>query len=128
MQRQRDKRAVKKFFRKLLIGLTYVPRVIVSDKLKSYAAAKREILLGGNIASSGIAIIAENSPQPTRQREQHMPRFKSPGDAQRFLSAYAPISQHFRARRYRFAAPAYRQELRTRFRVWQETTTPVLAG
>jgi putative transposase len=47
VQRQRDKRAVEKFFRKLLIGLTYVPRVIISDKLKSYAAAKRKILLGG---------------------------------------------------------------------------------
>jgi putative transposase len=46
VQRRRDKRAAKKFFRKLLKGLAYVPRVIVSDKIKSYAAAKREILGG----------------------------------------------------------------------------------
>ena len=46
VQRRRDKRAAKKFFRKLLKGLTYVPRVIVTDKLKSYGAAKREILPG----------------------------------------------------------------------------------
>jgi putative transposase len=46
VQRRRDKWAAKKFFRKLLKGLTYVPRVIVTDKLKSYGAAKREILPG----------------------------------------------------------------------------------
>ena len=47
VQRRRAKRAAKKFFRKLLKGLLYVPRVIVTDKLKSYGAAKREILPGG---------------------------------------------------------------------------------
>ena len=52
-----------------------------------------------------------NSHQPTRQRERRMQRCKSPGHAQRFLSAYGPIAQHFRPRRHRFAAPAYRQEL-----------------
>ena len=46
VQRRRDKKAAKKFFRKLLKGLMYVPRVIVTDKLKSYGAAKREILPG----------------------------------------------------------------------------------
>jgi putative transposase len=57
-----------------------------------------------------------------------MQRFKSPGQAQQFLSAYGPISQHFRPRRHRFAAPAYRQELQTRFQIWQEITTPALAA
>jgi putative transposase len=42
VQRQRNKKAAKKFFRKLLKGLTYVPRVLIADKLKSYGAAKRE--------------------------------------------------------------------------------------
>jgi len=46
VQRRRDKWAAKKFFRKLLKGLSYVPRVIITDKLKSYGAAKREILPG----------------------------------------------------------------------------------
>ena len=46
VQRRRDKRAAKRFFRKLLKGLTYVPRVIVTDKLKSYGATKRELLPG----------------------------------------------------------------------------------
>ena len=69
-----------------------------------------------------------NSHQPTRQREQRMQRFKSPGHAQCFLSAYGPISQHFRPHRHRYSAPAYRQELKERFQIWQEITTPALAA
>ena len=46
VQRRRNKQAAKKFFRKLLKGLLYVPRVIITDKLKSYGAAKREMLPG----------------------------------------------------------------------------------
>src|SRR5712692_6061761 len=52
VQRRRDKKAAKRFFRKLLKGLTYVPRIIVTDKLKSYGAAKRELLPGWNIGST----------------------------------------------------------------------------
>src|SRR5215218_6257437 len=129
VQRRRDKQAAKKFFRKLLKGLTYVPRVIVTDKLKSYAAAKREILPGvGHRQDRHFNNRAENSHQPTRQRERRLQRFKSPGQAQRFLSAYGPISQHFRLRRHQFAAPTYRQELRKRFQICQEITTLALAA
>lgn len=104
--RHRDKRAAKKFFCKLLKGLTYVPRVIVTDKLKSYEAAKREILPGVEHRQHRyLNNRVENAHQPTRQREQRQ-RFKSPGHAQRFLSAYGPIAQHFCPRRHRFAAPA----------------------
>ena len=102
VQRRRDKRAAKKFFRKLLKGLTYVPRVIITDKLKSYGATKREILPGVEHRQHRyLNNRAENSHQPTRQREQRLQRFKSLGHAQRFLSAYGPIAQHFRPRRYR---------------------------
>src|SRR5882672_1825443 len=70
VQRHRDKQAAKKFFRKLLKGLTYVPRVIVSDRLKSYAAAKRELLPGVEQRQHRyLNNRAENSHQPTRQRE-----------------------------------------------------------
>jgi putative transposase len=57
-----------------------------------------------------------------------MQRLKSPGHAQRFLAAYGPIAQHFRPRRHRLAAAAYRQELQNRFKLWQEITTPALAA
>jgi putative transposase len=129
VQRRPDKRAAKKFFRKLLKELTYVPWVLIPDKLKRYGAAKREILpVVEHRQHRYLNNRAENSHQPTRRREQRMQRFKSPGQAQRFLAACGPIAQHFRPRRHRFAAPAYRQERGERFQIWQEITTPALAA
>jgi putative transposase len=121
VQRQRNKKAAKKFFRKLLKGLTYVPRVIITDKLKSYSAAKQEVLPGVEHRQHRyLNNRAENSHQPTRQREQRMQRFKSAGHAQRFLAAYGPIAQHFRPRRHLLPTPAYRQEMALRFQIWRE--------
>ena len=121
VQSRRNKKAAKKFFRKLLKGLRYVPRVIITDKLKSDGAAKREILPGVEHRQHRyLNNRAENSPQPTRQRERRMQQFKSPGQAQRFLSAYGPIAQHFRLRRHLLPAPEYRQELGQRFHTWQD--------
>jgi putative transposase len=110
VQRRRDKKAAKQFFRKLLTGLAYVPWVIITDTLRSYGAAKREMLP------------SVEHRQPTRQREQPMQRFKSPGHAQRCLSAYGPIAQSFRPRRHRCSASEYRQEMRKRFDTWRELT------
>jgi putative transposase len=73
VQRRRDKHAAKTFFRKLLKGLAYVPRVIITDKLKSYGAAKGEILPGVEHRQHRyLNNRAENSHQPTRQRERRM--------------------------------------------------------
>jgi putative transposase len=106
-----------------------VPWVIITDKLKSYGAAKREILPRGEHRQHRYRNNrAENSHQPTRLRERRMQRLKSPGYAQRFLSASGPIAQHFRPRRHRFSAPAYRQAMKNRFYSWQEITTLVLAA
>jgi putative transposase len=103
--------------------------VIVTDKLKSYGAAKREILPGVEHRQHRyLNNRAKNSHQPTRQREQHRQRFKSPGHAQRYLSAQGPIAQHFRSRRHRFSTPAYHHELRNRLQIWQELTTAALAA
>jgi putative transposase len=123
VQRQRHKKAAKKFFRKLLKSLRYAPRVISTDKLRGYRAAKRELLPSvEHRRHRYLNNRAENSHQPTRQRERRMQRFKSPGHAQRFLAAYGPIASHFRPRRHRFSAPAYRQEMGQRFQVWREVT------
>jgi putative transposase len=109
VQSRRNKQAAKKFFRKLLKGLQYVPRVIITDKRKSYGAAKREIL-------------PRVEHRQTRQREHRMQGFKSAGHAQRFLSAYGPIAQHFRPRRHLLSASEYRKEMRQRFESWAEIT------
>jgi putative transposase len=67
VQSRRNKQAAKKFFRKLLKGLRYVPRVIITDKLKSYGAAKREILPGVEHRQSRyLNNRCENSHRPTR--------------------------------------------------------------
>jgi putative transposase len=129
VQRRRNKGAAKKFFHKLLKGCQYAPRVIITDKLKSYGAAKRESLPGVEHRQHRyLNNRAENSHQPTRQRERRMQGFKSAGHAQRFLSAYGPIAQHFRPRRHRFSAPVYRQEMRNRFEVWGEITGMAIAA
>ncbi len=92
-------------------------------------AAKREILPGVEHRQPRyLNNRAENSHQPTRQRERRMQQFKSPGHAQRFLSAYAPIAQHFRPRRYLLPAREYRQALIQRFQIWQAMTGTALAA
>src|ERR671919_2070276 len=123
VQSRRNKKAAKKFFKKLLKGLRYVPRVIITDKLKSYAAAKRELLPGVEHRQHRYRNNrCENSHRSTRQREYRMQGFKSAGHAQRFLSAYGPLTQHFRPRRHLWSASDYRQEMRKRFASWAEVT------
>src|SRR5260370_13172488 len=123
VQSQRNKHAAKRFFRKLLKGLQYVPRVIITDKLKSYGAAKREILRSvEHRQHKGLTNRAENSHQPTRLREKKMRRFKSAKQAQRFLSAFGPIAGHFQPRRHRLRAEEYRAFLQDKFQIWNEVT------
>lgn len=122
-QTRRDKPAAKKFFRTLLKAQCHVPRVLVTDKLRSYAAAKRELMPRvEHRTHKRLNNRAENSHQPTRERERRMKRFKSAGQAQRFLSAFGVIGNHFRPGRHQIAAQTYRQFLSERFRVWNEIT------
>ncbi|MCM3905526.1 MAG: IS6 family transposase [Pyrinomonadaceae bacterium] len=121
VQTSRDKRAAKKFFRKLLKGLRYVPRVIVTDKLRSYGAGKAELLPSVEHCQQKYQNNrAENSHQPTRLRERVMRRFKSAGHAQRFLSAFGVITSHFRVGRHLYRASGYREVMESRFAVWKD--------
>src|SRR5438445_4079276 len=121
VQSRRDKKAAKKFFRKLLKGLRYVPRAIITDKLRSYSAAKAEMLPSvEHLQQKYENKRAENSHQPTRLRERVMRRFKSAGHAQRFLSAFGIITSHFRVGRHLYRAHGYREVRKSRFAVWQE--------
>ena len=129
VQSRRDKRAATKFFRRLLKYLAYVPRVLITDKLASYSAAQREILPSvEHRRHKGLNNRAENAHQPTRERERRMRRFKSPGHAQRFLAAYGPIASHFRPRRHRLTATAYRQQRDDAFATWCEITNVAVAA
>lgn len=89
VQNRRDKAATRRFFRRLLTRTCTVPRVIVTDKLRSYGAAHREVMSSvEHRQSKYLNNRAENSHQPTRQRERPMKGFRSIGAAQRFLSAF----------------------------------------
>jgi putative transposase len=122
MQSRRDAGAAKRFFKRLLKGLQYVPRVLITDKLRSYGVAKRELLPGVEHRKSRYLNRAANSHRPTRRRERQMQRFKSSPQAQRFLSAHAFIYGHFHPRRHRMAAGRYRASRATAFKVWQQET------
>jgi putative transposase len=121
LQRHRDTNAAKRFFRKLLKKQGFVPRVIVTDKLKSYEAAKKRVLPSvEHRQHKGLNNRSENSHQPTRVRERRMRRFKSAGQAQRFLSAFEPIRGHFHPKQHELTAKRYREQLRQRFEDWRE--------
>jgi putative transposase len=120
---RRDAKAAIRFFRKLLTGLEYVPRVLVTDKLASYGVAHRRLMRGvEHRRSKYLNNRAENSHQPTRQRERAMKRFTSAGHTQRFLSAVSGISPHFRPRRHLLHAEEYRREMANRFSTWNDVT------
>ena len=128
VQSRRNAVAANRFFRKLLKGLRYVPRVLVTNKLASYQVAHREVLPSvTHRRSKYLNNRAENSHQPTRIRERAMKRFASPGQAQRFLFAFSHIRQHFRPRRHLISAPQWRTEMTNRFAVWDEITVAAAA-
>jgi putative transposase len=118
---RRDKKAAKRFFRKLLKRLRYVPRVIITDKLKSYSAARAEVMPSVEHCQQKYQNNrAENSHQPTRLRERVMRWFKSAGHAQRFLSAFGIIMSYFRPGRHLYRRGGYREVMRSRFMTWEE--------
>jgi putative transposase len=125
VQARPDGQAAKRFFKRLLTDLHYQPRVIVTDKLRSYGVAQRQILPGVEHRQSRyLNNRAENSHRPTRRRERQMQRFKSSRHAQDFLSAHSFIDGHFFPRRHQLPAPDYREIRSHAFNVWhQETIT-----
>ncbi len=114
VQSRRDRRAAKRFFRKLLKGQGSVPLRLVTDKLRSYPAALRSVMPSVIHSTKQYENNrAEVSHQPTRQRERQMRKFKSPGQAQRFLSVHGLVQNLFRVGRHLLQARHHR-ELRGR--------------
>src|SRR6187397_865282 len=123
VQSRRDKRAAKRLLRKLLKRQMRPPRVMVTDKLASYPAAKKELMLGvEHRRHKGLNNRAENSHQPTRRRERQMKRFKSARQAQRFLSAHDQINNLFHLYRDHLPAAEYRAVRPQAFAIWAEVT------
>ena len=109
--------------RKLLPGCPAVPRGIMTEQGKSYGAAPRASLPGVEQRQSrALTTRCANAQRPTRQRARRLPGCPSPGQAQRFLSAYGPIAPPFRPRRPLGSASTERQEMRPRFERGAEMT------
>src|ERR671913_1393472 len=109
VQSRRNATAAKRLLRKLLKKQGVAPRVMISDKLASYGAAKREIMPGvEHRQHKGLNNRAENSHQPARRRERQMKRFTSARHVQRFVSIHDPIANLFYLRRDHVTASQYR--------------------
>ncbi|MFC9949106.1 transposase, partial [Streptomyces prasinus] len=121
VRNRRDTAAARRFFRTLLKKTCLVPRMVVTDTLRSYGAAHREVLPSvEHRCHKGLNNRAENSHQPTRQRERVIKGFRSVGGAQRFLSAFSGISPHFRPHRHLMTASDHRAEMTVRFAIWDQ--------
>ncbi len=120
---RRDRRAATRFFRKMLQHQRQPPRQLITDKLRSYGAAHREVFPSvehrtGQYENNR----AEASHQPTRQKERQMRRFKSIVQTQRFLSVHGPIQNLFRVGRHHLKAHHHRLLRDRAFSDWREMT------
>ena len=123
LQARRDGAAAKRFFRRLLKNHHDEPRKIVTDKLRSYGVAHRELIPEAFHETSQYANNrAELSHQPTRVRERGMRRFKSTRQAQRFLSVHAAVYNLFNLGRHLVSASHYRDLRQGAFTSWESVT------
>ena len=123
VQSRRNRRAAVRFFRTLLNKQGCLPRRLITDKLRSYAAAHRTVMPSVIHCTDQYANNrAEVSHQPTRQRERQMRRFKSAAHLQHFASVHGVVRNLFRVGRHLLRAVHHRS-LRTRsFRTWDTVT------
>ena len=97
VQPRRNAKSALRFFKKLLKGLRYVPRVMITDKLRSYEAAKKKVLKTTEHCShKRLNNRIEASHQTTRIKEKVMRGFKSSKQAQLFLSVFGVLINHFK--------------------------------
>jgi putative transposase len=105
----------------MLSHLGEAPRVLITDKLKSYGKAKRILLPNTeHRCHKRLNNRIENSHQMTREKERQMRKFKTPGSAQRFLSSMGGILNLFKVGRYKHEASLYMQKLQNAFSIWND--------
>jgi putative transposase len=123
-QARRDGNAAKRFFKRLLNRHRDEPRKIVTDKLRSYGVARRELIPETIHDTSQYANTrAELSHQPTRVRERGMRRFKSLHQAQCFLAVHSAMFNLFNLGRHLVSAEHYRTLRQGAFVSWKKATT-----
>jgi len=118
---KRNKHAALKLMRKLLKKYAFVPQRLVTDDLRSYGAAARDLgLENRHERGRWKNNRAENSHQPTRRRERKMQRFKSVGSAQKFLSSHAAVYNTFNVQRHLTSAQTHRTLRAAAMNTWRE--------
>ena len=126
VQSRRNKRAALKLMRKLLKKYGFVPDKLVTDDLRSYAAAASDLgITRRHERGQWRNNRAENSHQPTRRREYKMQGFKCPGSAQRFLSTYAATYNTFNVQRHLISARTHRAFRASAMNMWREAVAVV---
>ena len=124
VQSKRDKHAALKLMRKLLKKYGFVPDRMITDDLRSYGAAARDLgIESRHERGQWRNNRAENSHQPTRRRERKMQRFKSPGSAQKFLSAHAAVYNTFNVQRHLTTRRIHRALRAAAMSTWREAAT-----
>jgi len=127
VQARRNTKAAKRFFSKLVRQFGQ-PRVVVTDKLRSYIKPIQNLAPNADHrAHRGLNNRIENSHRLSRKREKIMGRFKSPRQAQRFLSNHDQINTIFRPRRYNLTAISYRHARTDAFALWRDYTAEMTA-
>jgi transposase-like protein len=124
VQSKRNKHAALKLMRRLLKKYGFVPDQLITDDLRSYAAAAHDLGIStrherGRWKNNRV----ENSHQPTRRRERKMQRFKSPGSAQRFLSAHSAVFNTFNVQRHLTSASTHRTFRAAAMSTWRDAVT-----
>ncbi len=123
VQKRKDKSAAKRFFKKLLKGQQATPIKIVTDKLRSYSAAKRDLMPRVEHSTQQYENNrCELSHQPSRQQERQMRRFKSQHQAQRFLTCHGVVNNLFRLGRHLMRAKNYRVLRDRAFVEWERAS------
>ncbi|BCH56750.1 IS6 family transposase (plasmid) [Agrobacterium vitis] len=123
VQQRRNTKAARRFFSRLVRQFGS-PRVVVTDKLGSYVKPIQTIAPNAvHRAHKGLNNKIENAHRSTRKREKIMARFKSPRQAQRFLSAHDQINTIFRPRRYNLSNLSYRHARADAFALWTDYNT-----
>lgn len=123
VQTRRNAKAAKRFFQRL-VSQFGEPRVVITDKLRSY---KTQAPNADHRAHKGLNNAIEVSHRLTRKRERIMGRFKSHWQAQRFLSAHDQINLIFRPRRFQLTATSYRHARNDAFSLWDDYTAEMTA-
>ena len=127
VQIRRNAKAAKRFFQRLVARFGE-PRVVITDKLRSYIKPIKILAPDADHrAHKGLNNAIEVSHRPTRKREKIFGRFKSHRQAQRFLSAHDQINLIFRPRRYQLTAISYRHARNDAFGLWADYTTEMAA-